>query len=366
MFFRMLKKDVKRKKTTNIILLIFVILATMFVSSSVKNILVALDGTNYFFEESGLKDYFIITSGIDEENDGKIEEFLMSNQYSDGYTKDEIGYVIQKNIILENGKKNSHNSMMIMSSIDIEQQKFYNEENEPIEEVELGHIYIPLAFSEENDISKGDKMTITDKENKEKEFVVDGIFKDALLGSEMMGTHRIIINQDDFEYLMEESKLEKGKIFSVDTKNAEKFQKEFRKLETNQLFDDTVATIRTTYIMDMIIAGVLLLVSICLVAIAGVMMKFIIKFTVNEDFRQIGIMKAIGIKNSDIRKIYSFKYMVIAIIGSVIGFALSIPETLYKSVDFPEPDGPITATISPSSISNETFLSTLFCLLFII
>lgn len=36
MFFRILKKDLKHKKTMNIIILLFVILATMFVASSVK------------------------------------------------------------------------------------------------------------------------------------------------------------------------------------------------------------------------------------------------------------------------------------------------------------------------------------------
>lgn len=91
------------------------------------------------------------------------------------------------------------------------------------------------------------------------------------------------------------------------------------------MFGGSIDTIRMTYVMDLVIAGVLILVSICLVAIAGVMMKFIIRFTVNEDFRQIGIMKAIGIRNSDIRKIYSIKYVAIAVLGGVIGFAASLP-----------------------------------------
>ena len=39
MYLNILKKDLKRKKAMNAILLVFVILATMFVSSSVNNIL---------------------------------------------------------------------------------------------------------------------------------------------------------------------------------------------------------------------------------------------------------------------------------------------------------------------------------------
>ena len=39
---------------------------------------------------------------------------------------------------------------------------------------------------------------------------------------------------------------------------------------------------------------------------------------------------------------------------------LSIPEAVYSSVDFPEPEGPIIATISPSETVKLTFFSTLF------
>ena len=38
MFLNILKKDLKRKKAMNIIVLLFVVLATMFVASSVNNI----------------------------------------------------------------------------------------------------------------------------------------------------------------------------------------------------------------------------------------------------------------------------------------------------------------------------------------
>ena len=45
---------------------------------------------------------------------------------------------------------------------------------------------------------------------------------------------------------------------------------------------------------------------------------------------------------------------------------LSIPETVYSRVDFPEPDGPITATISPSLTEKQRLRRTLFCLLLVI
>ena len=48
MYLNILKRDLKRKKTMNVILLIFVILSAMFMASSVNNILaVTSDITSY-------------------------------------------------------------------------------------------------------------------------------------------------------------------------------------------------------------------------------------------------------------------------------------------------------------------------------
>ena len=335
MYFRMLKKDIKRKKTTNFILLLFIILATMFVSSSVKNIMVALDGTNYFFEEAEVKDFFIITLDTSNgENDRNIEEFIKSNKYADSYTKDLIGYMNKSNVEFEDGREVELGSTMMLNGIDIKQQKFFNKDSEMIKEIKPGHMYIPITFAEDNNIKDGDRIIINDGHNYRKEFIVDGIHKDALLGSAMMGTHRAVMNQEDFDEMIRTSEFATGSLFSVETDNTLKFKSDYSKNGTSHLFADSADTIKKTYIMDLVIAAVLIMVSICLVAIAGVMMKFIITFTVNEDFRQIGIMKAIGMSNFNIRKLYTLKYMVIAIVGGIIGYIASIPfgELLIKNV----------------------------------
>ena len=54
MNFRILKKDLKRKKSINIILLIFIALATTFIASSVTNMSVILNATDDFFEAAEL------------------------------------------------------------------------------------------------------------------------------------------------------------------------------------------------------------------------------------------------------------------------------------------------------------------------
>ena len=44
MLFRILKKDLKRKKVMNAILLCFILLATMFVASGISNVVSVMNG----------------------------------------------------------------------------------------------------------------------------------------------------------------------------------------------------------------------------------------------------------------------------------------------------------------------------------
>ncbi|HBI61257.1 MAG TPA: ABC transporter permease, partial [Lachnospiraceae bacterium] len=82
---------------------------------------------------------------------------------------------------------------------------------------------------------------------------------------------------------------------------------------------------KVMYIMDMITAAVMLIVSICLILISMVILRFTIHFTMSEEFREIGVMKAIGIKNRKIRGLYITKYFAVSLVGGIIGFFLSIP-----------------------------------------
>ena len=61
MYLRILKKDLKRKKTMNIILLMFIILASTFMAVSANNILTVISGTDYYLDKAGIGDYIAVT-----------------------------------------------------------------------------------------------------------------------------------------------------------------------------------------------------------------------------------------------------------------------------------------------------------------
>ena len=56
MFWDILRKDLKRKKTMNAILFIFVVLSACFVAAGLSNVVSVMSGTDYYFDKAGLGD----------------------------------------------------------------------------------------------------------------------------------------------------------------------------------------------------------------------------------------------------------------------------------------------------------------------
>lgn len=120
MYFKILKKDLKRKKTMNLILLIFILLATMFVAGSLNMAVTVMNGTNYYFEEAGIGDYLILTMrgsvDADRSNEEAIARFLQEDSYVDQYSQDEQLFLTKKNILKPDNKQVNSNKSILLSS----------------------------------------------------------------------------------------------------------------------------------------------------------------------------------------------------------------------------------------------------------
>lgn len=76
-------------------------------------------------------------------------------------------------------------------------------------------------------------------------------------------------------------------------------------------------------ISDGLMIAVILLVSVLVVAVAFMCIRFTLLGKIEDDYREIGVMKAIGLPVSDIKKIYLVKYAAVAAAGCILGFILS-------------------------------------------
>lgn len=321
----------------NIVILVFVILSTVFVAASINNLRVCLKGVNEFFELADIADYtFLIFQPADydatQEDIGS--KFLDGKSYVDSYQTD-MSLICTDGNFRKADKSEVHfnNSFFIIS--DECRHKLFDENDREITKVEGDDVYLPRGFLKENDIEVGDSIYIRLDSGFEKRFTVKGILKDAFFGSSMMGNKRVLISQENYEIFAEKEELGVCQTFSVCTSQLKELKQAINtNKEMNVLFGADRALLQVTYVMDTVIALVLLLVGICLIVIFAVMLRFTVVFTIKEAYKEIGIMKAIGLSETSIRKLYAAKYFVIAAAGAIIGFAISLPfsKTLLKSI----------------------------------
>ncbi len=332
MYFRILKKDLKRKKTMNIILLLFVILATMFAASSVNNITTVLNGLDYFFEKANVSDHFVLTVN---NNGDEIEDFLSGVQNVKDYRREDQLF-FNDTALTKNGKKLADiGSTALLLPIDNGKLNYFDKDNEILKKVPEGYAYFTGCLVKGADLDYGEEfqLKIGDTEITMK---YAGLAKDAFLGSEMFNNPRLIVNIADYETLMADEKARENNsstIFYINGYDTKTLESDLSDIPTNT-FSKGISIVRTSYIMYIIVAGLLLIVSVCLILVSFVVLRFTISFTVNEEFREIGVMKALGLKNSSVRGLYLVKYFGIAVIGAFAGLLLSIPfgNALIKSV----------------------------------
>lgn len=321
MYLNILKRDLKRNRTMNIILLLFVILAAMFVASGLNNVVTILNGTDYFFEKAGLLDYMIFTQS----GDGGVGELLENSTSVSNFREEHCIWGSNDDVTVNGKKLSTKNNTLVLQSLEKDQLHFFLPDNEQLTQVKQGEIYITSGMLAKNHAKVGDALRIQ-VQDVDMTFRIAGEIKDALLGSEMMGNTRLVMNSEDYQVFARSEKVKpyEGRIFHVATDDTKALASELTRA-SNILFSSDRSTIKMAYVMNMIVAMVVLVLSICLIIVSFVILRFVIAFTIQGEYREIGVMKAIGIKNSRIRRLYIVKYCAMAFVGGVTGFALSIP-----------------------------------------
>ena len=323
MFFDILKRDLKRKKTMNIIILLFVILSVMFISSSVMNLTAVTGSLDSFFDKAGVGDYAVF-----ERSGGtvKVADAVKNADGVTGFQQEECIFLSGHRFVGREKVKDSQNAnTSLVSCISHQIEKYFDGSDNEITDVKDGETYVRQSLLDNSNAKVGDKVELTIG-NITRTLTVKDTLKDAVLGSSMMGNARFLVSENDYKAFEKAEPLDPYLFYIsfIDTGDVPTLEKALTACDA-MAFSGDRTLLKFTYIMEMVIAGILLVVSIALILIAVVILRFTISFTLSEEFRQIGIMKAIGIPNGRIRSLYLVKYLAISIIGAIVGLALSFP-----------------------------------------
>lgn len=326
MFFRILKKDLKRKRTMNFILFLFIILATMFLASSVSNLMAVTGAVDYFMEISKVPDYF--TLALTDGTEDAIADYLRDSSDVAEYEVVHTFNVTNDRITIseaadEEADKYERTNTMAVQAVPENFMKVFDREDNPIK-LKNGEIAFPKVEADANHLGIGDTVSIRIGEV-EQEFTIAAITKDVVFGSPMLGYKRLFITEADYQRFAKQENVTHTNIYCVNYADEEAFQADWKQQDFNLITNVEKSLVSMCYVMDMLMAGILIIVSICLILIAFLVLRFTIVFTLQEDYKEIGIMKAIGMKEAGIRGIYMVKYFGISILGALVGLVCSFP-----------------------------------------
>ena len=324
MFFRILKKDLKRKKSMNIILLIFIILATTFLASSINGLVAVSESVDYFVEKAKTPDYLI--SAFDKGENEEFDKWINTSKFIRSYDLDRSILLSKDAIKIKSDGEIKNFEPFGINMLHVQPEKYGKILDDKGEEIALkaGEIAFSLSDKSKNNLEVGDKVVVTLGDIK-KEFTIKLFTKDAIFGSSMNEMKRVLISEEDHKSYESHKEAVFINNYYIMSDDIAALERELKAIDSSTMGNVDKSVIKQSFILDMMPSAVLIVVSLCLILIAFLILRFTIIFTLQDDFKEIGVMKAIGLREFHIKKIYLIKYLGITILGVVIGLLLSFP-----------------------------------------
>lgn len=116
MFFRILKKDLKRKKAMNAVMLSFILLATMFVASGISNVVSVTNGIDSYLDKAGIGDYVVISMGTD--SGAALDEMLRTEEKVIEYRTEPVVWGDKSNLKDVDGKELEAKNSVVYQAVE--------------------------------------------------------------------------------------------------------------------------------------------------------------------------------------------------------------------------------------------------------
>lgn len=319
MNYRIIRKDIKKSKLISLTTMIFIAVSAMFVSLAAILVVNLSSAIDTLMIKAKTPHFMQMHSG--ELDTARLSNFAAQNSDVDEFQVVEFLGIDGAQIILGD---NSLSNSVQDNGVSVQNEKFdyLLDLDGNVLHVSDGELYVPVSYMKDNTTKVGDKAVINGKE-----FTVAGFLRDSMMNSSLSASKRFLVSNNDYmdmknvgsmEYLIEFRLKDFSAIGAFETVYAAAGLEANGPTVTYTLFKTMNA------ISDGMMIAVILLVSALVVAIAFMSIRFTLLAKIEDDYREIGVMKAIGIRLSDIKNIYLSKYVAIVGTGSILGYVLSL------------------------------------------
>ena len=319
------RNDFKRNSVIITALAIFLILSAVFMAGGLRIIGIMLSSLNGLNTVAVPPEYVQMHKG--EYDEEAFKNFVEGQDYIEDALVIKMldissGHIVYKGESLE--KCLMDNGFVTQN----ENFDYLLDQNNEIATVRDGEIGVPVYYAEDLNIKTGDKIILRNG-NYQKEFNVSVIIRDSTMNSALSYSKRFLINQNDqnelashmgeweycFEFLLNE--------------NASETVLKNSYMDAGMPSNGVAVSAGIFNMINAfsygLVAMVIIAISILLITMSVLCLSYIISATMAEENHSIGEMKAIGIPEKGIEKIYQAKYTVLAVAAAVVGYLISIP-----------------------------------------
>lgn len=318
MFFRIIRNDIARSKLISLTTLIFTAAAAMLVSLSAILIVNLTGAIDTMMKQAKTPHYLQMHAG--ELNTVRLSDFAKNSSYVDEYQALEFLNVDGAQIHI-NDQSLAGSVQDNGLSTQSEHFDYLLDLNGNIIEASDGEIYVPVAYMKDGTAKLGDKLTIHDQE-----WTVVGFLRDSQMNSLLASSKRFLVSTNDYAAAKSSGNIEYLIEFRLkDLSDLSAFEAAYTSagLEANGPTITYPLFKMLNAISDGLMIAVILLISVLVVAINFLCIRFTLLAKIEDDYREIGVMKAIGLRLKDIKKIYLAKYSLLTAVGCLLGFGLS-------------------------------------------
>lgn len=193
-----------------------------------------------------------------------------------------------------------------------------------------GTVWLPLFYFVELDLAVGNTLTVTGPGG-HVELEVAGFLRDSQMNSSYASSKRLLVAPEDLE-LVRAAADDAGTVEHLvqfrltDPAMSTAFDAQYRAAGLEAV-GPTVTWplfILVNSLSEGITAAIAILVTFLLVGIALLCVRFTLLTTIEQDYREIGVLKAIGTRRRGLRRLYWRRYLVMALGGAVVGLIASL------------------------------------------
>lgn len=326
MLMRMLKKDFSRNRVIVFTLFLFIMLAALSASGAAGVIVEMSGAMENMFEKASLPHFTQMHTG--EINQQAIDSFAAEQEsLIKNHQTVELLNINGANIVL--GNNEASEAASVMENAFVRQNTAFgfllDMDNQPLR-LKDGEIAVPIYHKQEYDLQMGDKVRIQNGAFK-KEFTIVSFVRDAQMNSAIAMSKRFLVSDSDWytlkeslgeiEYLIEFQLYDENRVGEMENLYLSAGLPQKGTSVTYPLYKLLNSA------ADGIVAAVIILVGVLLVMIAALCLRFTMIAAIEEDYREIGVLRAIGVNHADIRKLYLRKYVVMAAAACICGYVLS-------------------------------------------